>query len=51
MFIFAEIMMAVMGAIFGGMNFRAGSIVLTLVGGIIGHIIYGIIVSLLIKSE
>jgi len=50
-FVFAQIMMAVMGAIFGGMSSPEGSILLVLLGGIIGHIVYGIIVSLLIKAE
>jgi len=35
-FIFAQMMMAVMSAIFGG---------------IIGHVIYGFVVSILVKSE
>jgi hypothetical protein len=50
-FIFAQLMMAVMGAIFGGMSSPAGSMVLTLAGGIIGHLFYGIVVSLLVNNE
>lgn len=50
-FIFAQMMMVVMGALLGGMNSPSGCIVLTLVGGIIGHVIYGIVVSILVKAE
>ena len=49
-FVFAQLMIAVMGAIFGGMSSPEGSMLLVLIGGIIGHIIYGIVVSLLIKA-
>ncbi len=50
-FVFAQVMMAVMGAIFGGMSSPEGRMLLVLLGGIIGHIIYGIVVSLLVKTE
>ena len=50
-FVFAQIMMAVMGAIFGGMSSPEGNMLLVLLGGIIGHIIYGIIVSLIVKVK
>jgi hypothetical protein len=51
LFVFAQIMMMVMGAIFGGMSSPEGSKMLVLLGGIIGHIIYGVVVSLLVKTE
>lgn len=50
-FVFAQIMMVVMGAILGGMSSPEGSMLLIMLGGIIGHIVYGIIVSLLVKAE
>ncbi|HVN56987.1 MAG TPA: DUF6789 family protein [Bacteroidales bacterium] len=50
-FIFAQLMMAVMSLIFGGMNSPSGSMVLILTGGIIGHVIYGIVVSIFAGAD
>jgi hypothetical protein len=50
-FIFSQMMMAVLGAIFSGMSSPEGISLLVLFGGIIDHLIYGITVSLLVKIE
>jgi uncharacterized membrane protein YagU involved in acid resistance len=50
-FVFAQIMMAIMGAIFGEAPSPGGSMVLTIVGSIMGHIIYGIVVVLFVRNE
>lgn len=50
-FIFAQIMMALMGAIMGGMPSPEGNIVLMIMGSIIGHIVFGIVVALIVKSQ
>ena len=47
-FIFAQIMMAVMGAMVG-MPKMEGSMILMLIGGIMGHVIYGMAVSKTLK--
>ncbi len=49
-FIFAQIMMAIMGMIFP-MPPMEGSMVLIMVGSIVGHIIFGIIVALFVKDN
>jgi hypothetical protein len=43
-FIFAQIMMAIMGAMFP-MPEMAGSIALTMIGGVMGHLIFGMAVA------
>ncbi len=49
-FIFAQIAMAIMGSMFGGMPPIEGSLALIMVGGIMGHIIFGIVVALFVKE-
>lgn len=49
-FIFAQVAMAIMGAMFGGMPPMEGSMALIMVGGIMGHIIFGITVALFVKE-
>lgn len=48
-FIFAQIMMAVVGAIMGSMPPPEGGMALMIVGSMIGHIMYGIPVALIAK--
>lgn len=42
-FIFAQIAMAVMGAMLGGMPAPEGSMVLVLMGSVIGHLVFGVV--------
>jgi hypothetical protein len=49
-FVFAQIMMAIMGAIMP-MPAMEGSKVLTMIGGIMGHVIFGIVVALIAKDN
>ena len=49
-FVFAQIVMAIMGAMMGGMPPMEGSMIHILLGSILGHIIYGIIVALVVKE-
>jgi len=49
-FIFAQIMMAIMGAMFP-MPPMEGSMILIMVGSIMGHIIFGITVALFVKEH
>lgn len=48
-FVFAQIMMALMGAMMGGMPPMEGSKVMMIMGSIIGHLVFGIVVALLVK--
>ena len=50
-FVFAQIMMAVHGALIGGMPPPEEGMLLMAAGSLIGHIIYGIVVVLIVKSE
>lgn len=50
-FIFAQIMLAILGAIMKGMPPMEGSMLLIMVGSIIGHIVFGIVVALFVKGE
>ena len=51
-FVFAQIMMLVMGKMMGGMEQPEGSAILMMIGSIMGHIIYGIGVSMSVgKAE
>lgn len=50
-FIFAQIMLAILGAIIKGTPPMEGSIFLIMVGSIIGHIVFGIVVTLFVKEE
>ena len=49
-FIFAQMAMAMMGAIMGGMPPIEGSMLLTIIGSIMGHVIFGITVALFVKE-
>lgn len=49
-FIFAQIMMAIMGMMFP-MPPMEGSMMLMMIGSIMGHVIFGITVALFVKSE
>jgi len=49
-FIFAQVMMQIMGALMGGMPMPQGSMVLMAMGSIIGHIVFGIVTVLFIKE-
>ncbi len=50
-FVFAQIAMAVMGAMFGGMPPMEGSVALVMIGSLMGHIIFGIVVALFVKEQ
>lgn len=50
-FIFAQIMLAILDAVMGGMPPTEESIVLIMTGSIIGHIVFGIVVALFVKEE
>ncbi|MFN8243736.1 MAG: DUF6789 family protein [Ferruginibacter sp.] len=50
-FVFAQVMMMAMGAIMGGMPAPEGSKMLMMIGSLMGHIIFGIIVSLVSKEN
>lgn len=49
-FIFAQIVMAMMAAIMGPMPQPEGGMMLMIVGSVIGHIVYGISVALIAKN-
>lgn len=48
-FVFAQIMMAVMGAMMGGMPPMEGSKMMMMMGSIIGHLVFGTVVALIVK--
>jgi hypothetical protein len=50
-FIFAQVMMAVMSAVMGGMPSPAGNMILVILGSIMGHIVYGIVVALFVPNK
>jgi hypothetical protein len=49
-FMFAQVAMAIMGLMMGGMPEMEGNMVLMMIGSIIGHIIFGIVVALFVKQ-
>lgn len=49
-FIFAQVMMAVMGAVMDGMPSPEGNMLLIMMGSIIGHVVYGIVTVQFIKN-
>lgn len=49
-FIFAQIAMAMMGAIMGGIPPMEGSMLLIMIGSIMGHVIFGITVAQFVKE-
>ncbi len=50
-FVFAQVMMMAMGAIMGGMMAPEGSKVLMMIGSLMGHIVFGIVVALVSKEK
>ena len=50
-FIFAQIAMAILGAMMGGVSPGEGSMILLMAGSLTGHIIFGIIVALFVKEQ
>lgn len=50
-FIFAQIMLAILGAIIEGTPPMEGNMLLIMVGSIIGHIVFGIVVVLFVKEK
>ena len=50
-FIFAQIIIATIGAMMGGMPPKEGNIMLMIVGSMLGHIIFGIIVVMYISDS
>ena len=50
-FVFAQIGMAVMDAMMGGMPSPEGSMMLMMVESIMGHVIFGIVVAMLVKDS
>lgn len=49
-FIFAQIAMAMMGALIGGIPEPEGAMIGVILGGILGHIVFGIFVALSVKK-
>lgn len=49
-FVFAQVVMAIMGALMGGMPKPQGSMMLMMIGSILGHVVYGMVVALLSKE-
>ncbi len=50
-FIFAQITMALMGAIVGGIPEPEGTTTAIILGSVMGHVVFGIFVALSVKSE
>ena len=50
-FIFAQIAMAILGAMMGGMPPMEGNMMLIMIGSAIGHIVYGIVVVMFVKEQ
>lgn len=50
-FIFGQIAIAILGAIFGGVPPMEGSMMLIVIGSIIGHLLFGIVVALFVKEK
>ena len=50
-FIFAQIAMAILGAMMGGMPASDDSVVLIMIGSIVGHVVFGIVVALLVRNQ
>ncbi|SDF19737.1 hypothetical protein SAMN05421636_1186 [Pricia antarctica] len=49
-FLFAQIAMAMMGALIGGIPEPEGAMIGVVLGGILGHVVFGIFVALSVKS-
>ena len=50
-FVFAQVMMMIMGAMMGGMPPMEGSKAMLMLGSIIGHLVFGIVVAMLVKPD
>ncbi len=50
-FIVAQIMMQIMGTVFGEPPVPKGSMVLMIVGSVVGHLIFGIVVAFMVKGN
>ncbi|MBR9998460.1 MAG: hypothetical protein KFF73_05780 [Cyclobacteriaceae bacterium] len=50
-FIFAQIMFALMGAVMGGMPPQEGSMVLLMIASLLGHVVYGIVVAAFVTEK
>ena len=49
-FVFAQIMMRIMGAMMGGMPTPEGNMMLMAIGSIIGHLLYGVVTAIVVKD-
>jgi hypothetical protein len=49
-FVFAQVMMALMGAVMGNMPPPEGSMILMIIGSLVGHVVFGIVVALIAKE-
>jgi hypothetical protein len=50
-FIFAQIMMALMGAVMGSMPQPEGSMVLLMIASLLGHVVYGVVVTTFVRGN
>lgn len=50
-FVFAQIMMLLMGAMFPSMPSPQGSMVMMIIGSVMGHVIFGIVVALFFENR
>lgn len=50
-FIFAQIAMAMMGAMLGGMPAPEGNMVLVAMGSVIGHLVFGVVAALFVVEK
>lgn len=50
-FVFAQVVMGIMGAMMGGMPPMEGSMMLMAIGSIMGHVVFGIVVALMVKED
>lgn len=50
-FVFAQVVMGIMGAMMGGMPPMEGSMMLMMMGSIVGHVVFGIVVALMVKED
>lgn len=49
-FIFAQIAMAILGAVIGGVPATNDNAMLIMIGGIVGHVVFGIVVAIIVKD-
>ncbi|MDD2799775.1 MAG: hypothetical protein PHV20_14390 [Bacteroidales bacterium] len=50
-FLFAQVAMMIMGAMMGGMPPMEGNMVLMMMGSLIGHIVFGVVVAIFVTNE